>query len=186
MALTPDELSGHALGLHSSGMLAMQGVGAALAGAVAQQTSPATAMAVMAAVSLAVTLALAPGLRPGPAGEARRTEQTGRVPSLPPGTVLAGPARHSPSGSRREPVRQSSRERRTAPHTGCLPAPGHGSAHGEGPVRITRAIRTGPSTTDPDAGHCGCRYDRGVCDRRVGGLRSGRAPAPRRALPPAP
>jgi len=31
MALTPDELSGHALGLHSSGMLAMQGVGAAVA-----------------------------------------------------------------------------------------------------------------------------------------------------------
>jgi predicted MFS family arabinose efflux permease len=65
MALTPEELSGHALGLHSSGMLTLQGVGAALAGAVAQRTSPATAMAVMAAVSVAVTLALAPGLRPG-------------------------------------------------------------------------------------------------------------------------
>ncbi|GAA2362428.1 MFS transporter [Streptomyces cuspidosporus] len=64
MALTPDELSGHALGLHSSGLLTMQGVGAALAGAVAQRTSPATAMAVMAAASVAVTLALAPGLRP--------------------------------------------------------------------------------------------------------------------------
>jgi predicted MFS family arabinose efflux permease len=63
MTLTPDELSGQALGLHSSGMLAMQGVGAALAGFVAQQTSPATAMAVMAAVSVTVTLALAPGLR---------------------------------------------------------------------------------------------------------------------------
>ncbi len=64
MALTPDELSGHALGLHSSGMLTMQGVGAAIAGAVAQQTSPGAAMAVMAAASVAVTLALAPGLRP--------------------------------------------------------------------------------------------------------------------------
>ncbi|HEY3483003.1 MAG TPA: MFS transporter [Streptomyces sp.] len=64
MALTPDESSGHALGLHSSGMLTMQGVGAALAGAVAQFSSPRTAMAVMAAVSVAVTLALAPGLRP--------------------------------------------------------------------------------------------------------------------------
>lgn len=63
MSLTPDELSGHALGLASSGMLAMQGVGAALAGAVAQQTSPATAMAVMAAASVAITVALAPGLR---------------------------------------------------------------------------------------------------------------------------
>ncbi|MFI1334499.1 MFS transporter [Streptomyces sp. NPDC020845] len=64
MALTPEELSGHALGLHFSGMLTMQGVGATLAGAVAQHTSPATAMAVMAAASVAVTLALAPGLRP--------------------------------------------------------------------------------------------------------------------------
>jgi predicted MFS family arabinose efflux permease len=64
MALTPEELSGHALGLHSSGMLTMQGVGAALAGAVAQRTSPSTAMAVMAAASVAVTLVLAPGLRP--------------------------------------------------------------------------------------------------------------------------
>jgi hypothetical protein len=65
MALTPDELSGQALGLASSGMMAMQGVGAALAGLVAQLTSPGTAMAVMAAASLAITLTLAPGLRPG-------------------------------------------------------------------------------------------------------------------------
>ncbi|MGW0807761.1 MFS transporter [Nonomuraea sp. NPDC002799] len=63
MALTPEEMSGHALGLHSSGMLTMQGVGAALAGTVAQVTSAATAMAVMAALSTAVTLALAGGLR---------------------------------------------------------------------------------------------------------------------------
>lgn len=67
LALTPEELSGHALGLHSSGMLAMQGAGAALAGAIAQQTSAATAMAVMAAASVAVTLSLAPGLKPLPA-----------------------------------------------------------------------------------------------------------------------
>jgi predicted MFS family arabinose efflux permease len=64
MALTPDELSGHALGLHSSGMLTMQGVGAAIAGAVAQHTSPGMAMTIMAAASVAVTLTLAPGLRP--------------------------------------------------------------------------------------------------------------------------
>jgi MFS family permease len=63
IALTPNELSGHALGLQSSGMLTMQGVGAALGGAIAQQTSPATAMAVMAAASIAVTVTLAPGLR---------------------------------------------------------------------------------------------------------------------------
>ena len=63
MALTPQELSGQALGLASSGMLAMQGAGAAAAGVVAQHSSPSEAMATMAAVSLAVTLILAPGLR---------------------------------------------------------------------------------------------------------------------------
>ncbi|MFG3256193.1 MFS transporter [Streptomyces sp. NPDC048172] len=72
MALTPDELSGHALGLHSSGMLTMQGVCAALAGALAGRTSPGTAMAVTAALSLAITLALTPGLRR--AAEATATE----------------------------------------------------------------------------------------------------------------
>ncbi|MEU2857686.1 MFS transporter [Streptomyces mirabilis] len=56
MALTPDELSGHALGLHSSGMLTMQGVSAALAGSVAQLASPGTAMTVMAVTSIAATL----------------------------------------------------------------------------------------------------------------------------------
>jgi predicted MFS family arabinose efflux permease len=63
LALTPDELSGHALGLQSAGMLAMQGVGATLAGAIAQYTSPATAMTAMAVASVAVTVALADGLR---------------------------------------------------------------------------------------------------------------------------
>ena len=63
MALTPHELSGQALGLASSGTLAMQGAGATVAGVVAQWSSPNEAMAAMAAVSLAVTLILAPGLR---------------------------------------------------------------------------------------------------------------------------
>ncbi|MER6581670.1 MFS transporter [Nonomuraea sp. NPDC001023] len=63
MALTPPELSGHALGLHSSGMVAMQGLAATLAGALAEHTSPGAAMAVLAAASAAVTLALAPRLR---------------------------------------------------------------------------------------------------------------------------
>ncbi|WP_407563664.1 MFS transporter [Streptomyces sp. 184] len=63
MAHTPDELSGQALGLHSSGMLTMQGVAAAVAGGIAELTSPATAMTAMAALSVAVTLCLAPGLR---------------------------------------------------------------------------------------------------------------------------
>ncbi|WP_282704187.1 MFS transporter [Streptomyces sp. CC219B] len=65
MELTPDELSGHALGLHSAGMLTLQGVSAALAGSVAQLTSPPTAMTVMAGASLVVTACLAPGLRAG-------------------------------------------------------------------------------------------------------------------------
>jgi len=79
MALTPDELSGHALGLHSSGMLAMQGVGAAIAGAVAERTSPGAAMAVIATISVAATLILAPGLRPGQA-----PPQPGEPGDLPP------------------------------------------------------------------------------------------------------
>ncbi|MDV9189636.1 MFS transporter [Streptomyces sp. SR27] len=59
MTLVPEELSGHALGLHSSGMIALQGVSATLAGTLAQYTSPRTAMVVLAVVSLAVTIGLA-------------------------------------------------------------------------------------------------------------------------------
>ncbi|MFD4374499.1 MFS transporter [Streptomyces sp. NPDC058486] len=55
LALVPEESSGHALGLHGSGMLACQGLAAALAGGLAQLTSPATAMALLAVASLAVT-----------------------------------------------------------------------------------------------------------------------------------
>ncbi|WP_405871834.1 MFS transporter [Streptomyces sp. NBC_00005] len=65
MELTPDELTGHALGLHSAGMLTMQGVSASLAGSVAQLTSPATAMTVMALASVCVTLMLATAARRG-------------------------------------------------------------------------------------------------------------------------
>ncbi|MFH8339993.1 MFS transporter [Streptomyces sp. AM6-12] len=59
MDLTPGELAGQALGLHSSGMLTMQGVSAVAAGAVAQLTTPAAGMALMAVGSVAVTLLLA-------------------------------------------------------------------------------------------------------------------------------
>ncbi|MGC3002200.1 MFS transporter [Streptomyces sp. G35A] len=58
MDLTPPDLSGHALGLHSSGMLTLQGLSAALAGALAQATSPAAAMTMLAAASTGVTLTL--------------------------------------------------------------------------------------------------------------------------------
>jgi MFS family permease len=71
MDLTPDRLSGHALGLHSSCMLAMQGVGAALAGTIAGWASPAAGITVMAAISVAVTLALAPRLRPAATSQRR-------------------------------------------------------------------------------------------------------------------
>ncbi|MFI0976977.1 MFS transporter [Streptomyces sp. NPDC021093] len=72
MALTPDDLSGHALGLHTSGMLAMQGVGAALAGGIAQLTSPGVAMGVLAVASVTVTLGLERGVRVGvPVGVVR-------------------------------------------------------------------------------------------------------------------
>ncbi|WP_107469515.1 MFS transporter [Streptomyces mangrovisoli] len=66
MELTPDDLGGHALGLHSAGMLTAQGLSASLAGGVAQLTSPATATAAMAAASIAVTLALATAARREP------------------------------------------------------------------------------------------------------------------------
>jgi MFS family permease len=63
LAVTPDELSGHALGLHSSGMLTMQAVGALLAGALAGQLSAGATMTCLAVASMVVTLALTPGLR---------------------------------------------------------------------------------------------------------------------------
>ncbi|WP_217238461.1 MFS transporter [Streptomyces sp. AC555_RSS877] len=81
MSLTPDDLAGQALGLHATGMAALQGVGAVLAGTAAQLTSPATAMTLMATGSVTVTLTLvalgrreerqpaAPGTRPGVASE---------------------------------------------------------------------------------------------------------------------
>ncbi|MFE9824789.1 MFS transporter [Streptomyces sp. NPDC005791] len=63
LTLTPDTMTGQALGLHSSGMLAVQGVAAVLAGTLAQHASAATVIAMMATASVAVTLLLAPGLR---------------------------------------------------------------------------------------------------------------------------
>jgi len=95
MALTPDELSGHALGLHSAGMLVMQGVGAAIAGAVAERTSPGTAMAVMAMISTAVTVALAPGLRP---------DRPPPEPDAPSDLPARPPASRAPLRSRGEAV----------------------------------------------------------------------------------
>ncbi|MEQ4305912.1 MFS transporter [Plantactinospora sp. B6F1] len=61
--LTPGQMRGQALGLHSSGMLTMQAVAATLAGTVAQYLPVGMAMTVMAVLSLLVTLLLRPGLR---------------------------------------------------------------------------------------------------------------------------
>lgn len=59
LRLVPEASRGQALGLHSSGMLAMQAVAATLAGALAQWLPVGVAMAAMAGASLTVTLALA-------------------------------------------------------------------------------------------------------------------------------
>lgn len=94
MALTPDELAGHALGLHSAGMLTMQGVCALLAGAVAERTSPGTGITVLAAGSVTVTLLLARGLREGPPreGAVPRTRTGEAAAPSPGGPVGTDPA----------------------------------------------------------------------------------------------
>lgn len=63
LALVPLAVRGQALGLHSSGMLTMQAIGATVAGSIAEYLQPATAIVVMATASLAVTIALTPRLR---------------------------------------------------------------------------------------------------------------------------
>jgi hypothetical protein len=87
MALTPAELTGHALGLHSAGMLTLQGLSAAVAGTLAQLTSPGTAMTALAAASLAVTTGLAAAAPRPPAPTGPRTG-TARIR---PGTGTARP-----------------------------------------------------------------------------------------------
>ncbi|MFF4172538.1 MFS transporter [Streptomyces sp. NPDC001744] len=80
-ALVPQELGGHALGLHSSGMLAFQGVGAALGGGLAQYTLPRTGMVVLALASLVVTFLLARADREG--GEKGKSAEPGSVDLVP-------------------------------------------------------------------------------------------------------
>jgi predicted MFS family arabinose efflux permease len=63
VALTPNDVRGQALGLHGSGLMTFQAVGAGIAGAVAQVVPVADAMGVMAVLSLLVSAALTPGLR---------------------------------------------------------------------------------------------------------------------------
>ncbi|MEJ8649816.1 MFS transporter [Streptomyces sp. MS1.AVA.3] len=95
MSLTPDDLAGQALGLHFVGMSTLQGVGAALAGTVAQLTSPATAMTLLAAASVAVTLTLA--------ALGRHQERQLVVPGTDPGVRLEPAVSDTPRrGARRE------------------------------------------------------------------------------------
>ncbi|MFG6200601.1 hypothetical protein ACFKCF_50760, partial [Nonomuraea sp. JJY05] len=63
IALIGEDVRGQALGLHVTGMKAMQAAGATLAGLVAQYLPAGAAMAVMAVASLAVTALLSPALR---------------------------------------------------------------------------------------------------------------------------
>lgn len=63
IALTPAELRGQALGLHSAGLLTFQAVAASIAGLVAGALPVGVAMAVMGGLSLLVTLWLTPRLR---------------------------------------------------------------------------------------------------------------------------
>jgi MFS family permease len=65
LALVGDEMAGHALGLHSSGMLSLQAVAAVLAGSLAEVVPTATAITVLASASVLVTILLAPRLRDG-------------------------------------------------------------------------------------------------------------------------
>lgn len=91
---TGPEIRGQVLGLNSTGLTAMQGIGAVLAGVLTQRlhggpTAAATAIGLMACASLAVTVALIPGLRrtrpPGPPHRPQRqASHTQRVMSAPP------------------------------------------------------------------------------------------------------
>jgi len=72
ISLTDETMRGQALGLHSSGMMTMQAVGATIAGVIAQHLAAGPTMAVMGALSLLVTSSLSRGLRlsaPRPATE---------------------------------------------------------------------------------------------------------------------
>ncbi|MFI9602796.1 MFS transporter [Streptomyces sp. NPDC052043] len=97
MDSTPDELAGHALGLHSAGMLTLQGVGATLAGTLAQLTSPATAMTATAAASAAVTLTLATA--------SRRPAPEKHTPSSPTPAHPTAPTAPSPDPQEEHPSR---------------------------------------------------------------------------------
>lgn len=74
--MTPDAMRGQALGLHGTGLMSFQAVGAGIAGSIAQVLPVADTMGVMAVLSLLVSAALTPGLRaPVPATETQAVPQ---------------------------------------------------------------------------------------------------------------
>ncbi|GAA0798495.1 MFS transporter [Spirilliplanes yamanashiensis] len=83
LAVTPADVRGQALGLHSTGMMTMQAVGATIAGAVAQLVSVPVAIALMAVASLLVTAALTRGLRPRSPGSAAAAATPAAPPASP-------------------------------------------------------------------------------------------------------
>jgi hypothetical protein len=73
LALTPEPVQGQVQGVESAGRMAWQGIGAAIAGGVAQYTGPAAAITAAAACSVAVTVVSRPFViraRAVPAGTA--------------------------------------------------------------------------------------------------------------------
>jgi hypothetical protein len=85
-AAVPDELFARAMAVNSAGLLTVQGVGFALAGAIAQVTGPAWAIAI-AGVGGLVTVAL---LRPGGHGGGGRPAGDGLAGDRPAGGGAAG------------------------------------------------------------------------------------------------
>jgi predicted MFS family arabinose efflux permease len=57
LALTPDPVRGQVQGVESAGRMTWQGIGAAIAGGVAQHVTPAATITAVAATSLVVTIA---------------------------------------------------------------------------------------------------------------------------------
>lgn len=62
LALTPDQVRGQVQGVESAGRMTWQGIGAAIAGGIAQHLTPGTAITVMAAVSVAITVVSRPSI----------------------------------------------------------------------------------------------------------------------------
>ncbi|MFJ3960734.1 MFS transporter [Streptomyces sp. NPDC090036] len=68
---TPDRIRGQVQGVESAGRMTWQGLGAAMAGGLAQYLAPGTAIAVVAGVSVTVTVLGRPSRRKGPGASGR-------------------------------------------------------------------------------------------------------------------